>query len=52
MEQALIEAKEIHKDYPLKKKSLFKKPEVIKAVRGVSFSLLKDESFGDRKSVV
>ena len=46
MEQALIEAKNIYKDYPLKKKSLFKKSEVIKAVRGVSFSLLKDESFG------
>lgn len=46
MEQALIEAKDIHKDYPLKKKNLFKKSEVIKAVRGVSFSLLKNESFG------
>jgi len=46
MEQALIEAKNIHKDYPLKKKRLFKKPEVIKAVRGVSFSLFKNESLG------
>ena len=46
MEQALIEAKDVHKDYLLKKKSLFKKPEVIKAVRGVSFSLLKNESLG------
>ncbi|MBW1777641.1 MAG: ATP-binding cassette domain-containing protein [Deltaproteobacteria bacterium] len=46
MTQALIEAKNIHKDYPLKKKSFFKKSEVIKAVRGVSFSLLKDEALG------
>jgi oligopeptide/dipeptide ABC transporter ATP-binding protein len=42
----LLEAKSVHKDYPLKRKSLFKKPEVVKAVRGVSFSLLEHETFG------
>jgi oligopeptide transport system ATP-binding protein len=42
----LVEAKNVHKDYPLKRKSLFKKPEVVKAVRGVSFSLLEHETFG------
>ncbi len=42
----LMEAKNVHKDYPLKRKSLFKKPEVVKAVRGVSFSLSEHETFG------
>ena len=42
----LVEVKNVHKDYPLKRKSLFKKPEVVKAVRGVSFSLLEHETFG------
>jgi oligopeptide/dipeptide ABC transporter ATP-binding protein len=42
----ILEAKNVYKDYPLKRKSLFKKPEVVKAVRGVNFSLLKQETFG------
>ena len=41
-----IEARDVYKDYPLKRKSLFKDPEVVKAVRGVSFSLFKRETFG------
>jgi len=42
----ILEAKNVYKDYPLKRKSLFKNPEVVKAVRGVNFSLLKQETFG------
>ena len=42
----ILEADNVHKDYPLKRKSLFKKPEVVNAVRGISFSLFKEEAFG------
>jgi len=42
----ILEAKNVYKDYPLKRKSLFKKPEVVNAVRGVSFSLINEETFG------
>lgn len=42
----ILEAKNVYKDYPLKRKSLFKKPEVVNAVRGISFSLLNEETFG------
>jgi len=44
--EVLIEAKDVHKDYPLKRKSLFKTPDVVKAVRGVSFRLRRGETFG------
>ena len=47
MEQGvLLEACDVHKDYPLKRKSLFKNPKVVKAVRGVSFKVFKEETFG------
>lgn len=42
----ILEADNVHKDYPFKRKSLFKKPEVVNAVRGISFSLFKEEAFG------
>jgi len=42
----ILEADNVHKDYPLKRKSLFKKPEVVNAVRGISFSLYKEEALG------
>ncbi|MBT8367165.1 MAG: ATP-binding cassette domain-containing protein [Deltaproteobacteria bacterium] len=42
----ILEAKNVYKDYPLKRKNLFKKPEVVNAVRGVSFSLFNEETFG------
>jgi len=42
----ILEADNVYKDYPLKRKGLFKKPEVVNAVRGISFSLFREESFG------
>ena len=42
----ILEAKDVYKDYPLKRKSLFKKPEVVNAVRGVNFALFHEETFG------
>ncbi|MFW6149773.1 MAG: ABC transporter ATP-binding protein [Atribacterota bacterium] len=45
-QEILLESKEVHKDYPLKRKSLFKTPEVVKAVRGVEFSISRGETFG------
>lgn len=44
--ELLIEVKDVHKDYPLKRRSLFKAPGVVKAVRGVSFNLYKRETVG------
>jgi len=45
-QEVLLEACDVHKDYPLKRKSLFQTPEVVKAVRGVSFQIYKGETFG------
>jgi len=45
-DRVLLEANNVHKDYLLKRKSLFKNPDVVKAVRGVSFRLHKGETFG------
>jgi len=45
-QKVMIEANDVHKYYPLKKRSLFENPEVVEAVRGVSFSILKGEIFG------
>lgn len=44
--EVLLEAKDVHKDYPIKRKSIFRHRDVVKAVRGVTFSLLKKETFG------
>jgi len=46
MEKPLLEARNVCKNYPLKKQNLLKKTEVVQAVRGVSFTFYKDESLG------
>lgn len=45
-DRVLLEAHDVHKDYPLKRKGLFENPDIVKAVRGVSFRLHKSETFG------
>jgi len=45
-DRVLLEAHDVHKDYPLKRKSLFENLDIVKAVRGVSFRLHKGETFG------
>jgi len=42
----ILEAKDVYKDYSLKKRNPLKKQETVKAVRGVSFHLMKEEAFG------
>jgi len=46
MQNVLLETVDVYKDYPLKRKILFQKPEVVKAVRGVSFKIHSGETFG------
>src|SRR3972149_11362424 len=46
MQNVLLETVDVHKDYPLRRKILFQTPEVVKAVRGVSFKIHKSETFG------
>lgn len=42
----ILEAKDVYKDYSLKRRNPLKKQETVKAVRGVSFHLMKEEAFG------
>ncbi len=44
--EIIVEAKSLSKFYRLPKESLFKKPEVIKAVNDVNFKIIKGKSFG------
>ncbi|MAR78707.1 MAG: peptide ABC transporter ATP-binding protein [Rhodospirillaceae bacterium] len=45
-EKTIVEAKNLSKFYRLPKESLFKKPDIIKAVNDVSFKITKGKSFG------
>ena len=41
--EIIVEAKSLSKFYRLPKESLFKKPEVIKAVNDVNFKIIKEK---------
>ena len=42
----ILDAKDVYKEYALKKRNPLKKQETVKAVRGVSFHLMREETFG------